>query len=138
VDVRELRKAGQRHFLGPAQEITWINNSKCPMRYNKRTILLICLEVVSLAVMIPLIYWSACKLLFVPLGDAVTGSGSKISAGAVVLMVSVFDVAWIILMRLCPRDQIHVKIVLTLLVLTLSAVVVSCVWLAVGLEAGFA
>jgi hypothetical protein len=135
--MRELRKAGQRHFLGPDQEITWINSRKWPMRYNKRTILLICLEVVSLGVMIPLIYWSACKLLFIPLCDAVTGSRSKISAGAVALMVLVFDVVWIILMRLCPRGQIHVKIVLTLLVLTLSAVVVSCLFVATALEGAF-
>jgi hypothetical protein len=108
------------------------------MRHNKRTILLICLEVVSLAAMIPLIYWSACKLLFIPLGEAVTGSHHKISAGAVVLMVLVFDVVWIILMRLCPRDQTHVKIVLTLLVLMLSAAVVSCVWVAAALEGAFA
>ena len=43
-----------------------------------------------------------------------------------VLTVLGFDVIWIIIMVLCPLGSIKVKVVLTLLVLALSASVLTC------------
>lgn len=43
-----------------------------------------------------------------------------------VLTVLGFDVIWIIIMVLCPLRSIKVKVVLTLLVLALSASVLTC------------
>ena len=43
-----------------------------------------------------------------------------------ILTVLGFDVIWIIIMVLCPLGSIKVKVVLTLLVLALSASVLTC------------
>ena len=47
----------------------------------------------------------------------------RISIPRVFAIVLVFDVIWVILMMLWPLKKIHVKIVLTLFVLALSAAV---------------
>lgn len=107
------------------------------MQEKNQKLLLICLEVVSLATLIPVFYWGTFKLLFVPLVDVVYYPDRKISTLMAFLIVLGFDVAWIALMRLCPRDKFHVKVVLTLLVLTLSAVILTCFVWADALEGAF-
>ena len=108
------------------------------MQEKKRLILLICLEVVSLAIMIPIIYCGTIKLLMVPIGEAFYPLERRCMAvWMVFLAILLLDVLWIVLMRLCPRDKIHVKVVLTSLVLVLSAAVLSCFVVLTALEGAF-
>lgn len=107
------------------------------MQEKRQKILLICLEVISLAILLPIFYWGTFKLLFVPLVDVVYYPDRKISTLIAFLVVLGFDVVWVILMKLCPRDKIHVKVVLTLLVLTFSAVILTCFVWADALDAAF-
>jgi hypothetical protein len=94
---------------------------------KKRKILLICLEVVSLAIILPIFYWGTLKLVLAPIEDTYYTSRANpiLPIWGVVVLILVIDAIWIVLMKLCPRDKIHVKVVLTLLVLTLSAAVLS-------------
>jgi hypothetical protein len=92
--------------------------------------LLICLEVISLIILLPIFYCGTVKSLFTPLVDVIYYPQRKISTLMAFLVVLGFDAAWIILMRLCPKNEIHVKVVLTLLVLTFSAVILTCFILA--------
>jgi len=107
------------------------------MQEKKREILLLLLEVVSLLILIPIIYWSTVKLLFVPLVDTFYYPQPKISTLVVFAVVLGFDVVWLLLMKLCPRDKFHVKVVLTLLVLTFSTAILSCFVIANALDKAF-
>jgi len=107
------------------------------MQENKQKILLICLEVISLAVLLPIFFCGTFKLLFIPLVDVIYYPHRKVSTLMAFLIVLGFDFVWIVLMRLCPRDKFHVKVVLTLLVLTLSAVILTCFVWADALEGAF-
>ena len=91
------------------------------MQEKKQKILLICLEVISMSVLIPAFYLGLTKLLIEPIEYYVYGT---IPFPLTFLVVLGFDVVWIVLMRLCPRDKIHVKVILTLLVLTFSAAII--------------
>ena len=91
------------------------------MHEKKRKILLICLEVISLLVLIPMFYLGLAKLLIKPIEYYVYGT---VPFPLTFLVVLGFDVVWIVLMRLCPRGEIHVKVILTLLVLTFSAAII--------------
>ncbi|MHC4693375.1 MAG: hypothetical protein ACYS67_11600 [Planctomycetota bacterium] len=68
----------------------------------------------------PLIFLAASKSLLWHIEFYIY---EEISIPRVFAIVLVFDVIWIILMILWPLKKIHVKIVLTLFVLALSAVV---------------
>ncbi len=99
------------------------------MQENKRKILLICLEVISLAVILPIFYWGTLKLALAPIEKTFYSHDLYDQPifpiwGAVVLILAI-DAIWILLMKLCPKDKIHTKVVVTLLVLTLSAAVLS-------------
>ncbi|MHC4154932.1 MAG: hypothetical protein ACYST6_08435 [Planctomycetota bacterium] len=108
------------------------------MQEKKRLILLICLEIISLAIMIPIIYCGTIKLFFGPIDDAFYPYERRlIPVWMVFIAILLLNVLWIILMRLCPRDTIHVKVVLTSLVLVLSAAVLSCFVVLGALEGAF-
>jgi len=94
------------------------------MQEKKRTMLLICLEVISLAILLPKFFCGTVKLLLGSIEDS--NLNNIAPTWMVFVVVFVFDAIWIILMKLCPRDKIHVKVVLTLLVLTFSAAVLFC------------
>ena len=87
------------------------------MQVKKRNILL--WYVVGL-LLTPLIFLVASKSLLWHIEFYIY---ERISIPRVFAIVLVFDVIWVILMMLWPLKKIHVKIVLTLFVLALSAAV---------------
>lgn len=107
------------------------------MQKKNQKILLICLEVVSLAIILPIFYWGTFKLLFVPLVDVIYYPSRKISTLAAFFIVLGFDLGWIFLMYLCPKDKMHVKIILILLVFAFSAAILTCFVVADALEGAF-
>lgn len=112
------------------------------MQEKKQKILLICLEVISLAIILPTFYWGAIKYLLKPIGKTfyppdLYYEHRIVSAWMVFVFIFVFNVIWFMLMKLCPRDKIHVKVVLTLLFLTFSAAVLSCFIVLDALEGAF-
>jgi len=110
------------------------------MQEKNQKILLISLEVISLAIILPIFYWGTLKLVLAPIEDAYyTSRADPILPiwGVVVLILSI-DAIWIVLMKLCPKDKIHIKLVLTLLVLTLSAAVLSGFFVIEALSKAFA
>ena len=76
-----------------------------------------------MTILTPIIYWAGFRLLFEPINYLM---GEWFFTPLGLFAVLGFDVVWIIIIRLWPLRNIHVKIVLTLLVLTLSASVLTC------------
>lgn len=97
------------------------------MKENSRKILLVCLEVVCLAILLPTFYWGTLKLVLAPIENAYYTSRPEpiLPIWGVVVLILAIDIIWIVLMKLCPKGTIHIKVVLTLLVLTLSAAILS-------------
>ena len=85
--------------------------------------LLICIEVVCMATLTPIIYVGGYVLLSGPI-DLLLSKG--ISTWSAFFVVLGFDVLWIVLMKLWPLKNIHVKIALTLFVFTVSASILTC------------
>lgn len=112
------------------------------MQEKKQKILLICLEAISLAILLPVFYWGAVRFMLRPIGkifyppDLYYGY-RVISAWMVFVFILVFNAIWVTLMKLCPQDKTHIKVVLTLLVLTFSASVLSCFIVLDALEGTF-
>ena len=97
------------------------------------------LDIVFLVIATPIIYLGGIKLLFVPLVDAIYYPHRKIFTGIAFLIILAFDAVWVVLMRYRPLKNIprRLKIFLTVLVLTLSAIVLSCLVIADALEKAF-
>ena len=96
------------------------------MDAKKRKILLIFMEVTSLAMSLPLLYWGTLNLILAPIENAYyTSRVPIIPIWGVVALIIVVNIIWIMLMKLCPKEKIDVKIVLTLLVLTVSVAILS-------------
>jgi len=97
------------------------------MQRKKQKILLMCLEIISLAIILPIFYWGTLKLVLAPIEDTYYTSRADpiLPIWGVVVFILAIDAIWIVLMKLCTKDKIHIKVVLTLLVLTLSAAVLS-------------
>ena len=93
------------------------------MLQKKRKFLLICLELIFLAVLTALIYVGSYVLLFGPM-DLLISKG--ISTWVALFVILGFDLVWIIIMKLWPLKNIHVKIVLTLIVFAVSASILTC------------
>ncbi len=100
------------------------------MQEKKQKILLICLEVISLAILLPILFFGIVSLLLGPIEDNFYPHDLYdrriIHTWMVFVFILALNAIWFTLMKLCPKDKIHVKIVLTLLVLTFSAAVLSC------------
>lgn len=106
------------------------------MQEKRQKILLICLEVISLAILLPIFYCGTVKLLLGPrdgIGPIedifyphMPYQHRIVSTWMVLGLILVINATWIILMKKCLPNKIHVKVVLTLLVLTFSAAVISC------------
>jgi hypothetical protein len=94
------------------------------MQEKNRKILLICLEVISLAILLPKFFWGTVKSLLGPIEDS--GLNNILPIWIVCVFILFFNAVWITLMKLCPRDKIHVKVILTLLVLTFSVAILFC------------
>lgn len=96
------------------------------MDEKKRKILLICLEATSLAIILPIFYWGTLKLVLGPIENAYyTSRVPIIPIWAVVVLIVAINIIWVMLMRMCPEDSINIKVVLTLLILTVSAAILS-------------
>ena len=97
---------------------------------KNQKILLMCLEIASLTILLPIFYLGTIKLLIVPIDDNFYPNDiyehRSIPTWMAFLAVLALDVIWIVLMRFCPKDRFQVKLILTLLVLTVSAAVLSC------------
>jgi len=106
------------------------------MQEKTRKILLICLEVISLAVLLPKFFWGTVKSLLGPIEDSELNNTLPI--WIVCVFILFFNTIWITLMKLCPRDKIHVKVILTLLVLTFSVALLSCFIIVDALTGAFA
>lgn len=68
----------------------------------------------------PIIFLGASKLLVGPIEFYLY---ERVSISRVFCIVLAFDVIWVILMILWPLKKIHIKVVVTLFVLALSAAV---------------
>lgn len=112
------------------------------MQEKKQIKLLICLEVISLIIILPVFYWGTVKLLLGPIEKAFyphdLNEHRIITTWMVLVFILVFNVIWFILMKRCPRDKIHVKVILTVLVLIFSAAVLSCFIIVDALTGAFA
>jgi multisubunit Na+/H+ antiporter MnhG subunit len=97
------------------------------MQEKHQNILLISLEVISLAVLLPIFYWGTLKLVLAPIEDTYYTSHADpiLPIWGVVMLILAIDAMWIVFMKLCPKDKIHIKVVLTLLFLTVSAAILS-------------
>jgi hypothetical protein len=112
------------------------------MQEKTRKILLICLEVVSMAIFLPVFYWGAVRFMLKPIGKTfyppdLYHEHRVVSTWMVFVFILVFNAIWFILLELCPREKIHTKVVLTLLVLTFLASVLSCFVVLDALEGAF-
>ena len=112
------------------------------MQEKKRQILLIFLETVSLTIVIPTLFFSTVRLLLGPIEDAFYPHDlyehRNISTWMVFGFILVFNILWIMLIRLCPKDKTHVKIILTLLMFTLSVAILTCFIIIDALSGAFA
>ena len=111
-------------FVALGFDILWIIIMKS-WRLEKvdlRKRLLISLEVVSLAIAITVIYVGGIMLLI----DPISLIGDWVFTPSALFIILGFDVVWIITMILWPLKNTHVKVLLTLLVLTFSTSLLTC------------
>lgn len=112
------------------------------MGNNKRKRLLISIEVICLAILLPLLYLGTVKLLLDPIERTFYPHDLyehlSIPWWAVFVAILTFDAIWIVLMKLCPYGKVHVKVVLTLLVLIISIAILSCFIIINALTKAFA
>lgn len=111
-------------FVALGVDILWVIIMKSYRleAVDLRKRLLISLESVSLAVAITVIYVGSLMLLI----DPINLMGNWVSTPSAFFIVLGFDVAWIITMILWPLKNTHIKVLLTLLILTLSASILTC------------
>jgi hypothetical protein len=107
------------------------------MQEKGKKILLIRLEIFSLAVLLLIFYVGMVKLLYVPLLDWAYYPTRNIHTFKALIIVLSFDFVWLLLMKICFKDKMHIKIILTLLVLTFSAAILTCFVLAHATEHAF-
>ncbi len=105
-------------------------------KYHK--ILSICLEILCLAILLPLFYWGSVKLLFVPIAEcAYYPNEEAISLLMAFVIVLSFDAIWLLLMKFCFRRKTHIKVIVTLYVMAFSAVILTCFVIANALGGAF-
>jgi hypothetical protein len=107
------------------------------MQEKGKQILLICLKFFSLAALLLIFYAGMVKLLYVPLLDWAYYPTHKIHTLKALIIVLSFDFVWLLLMKMCPKDKMHIKTVLTLLILVFSAAILTCFVLAHATEHAF-
>lgn len=83
-------------------------------------------EIVFLAILIPIIYLGAVISIF---GKEYYLPWRMVSVKLVVFIVLGFDMIWVILMKFWPLKYTRAKVLLTLLVLTLSAIILTDLYL---------
>ena len=95
------------------------------MQEKKQRVLTFFLEVISLAVLLPIFYFGTFKFLLVQLSDLTYCPNPKISVSTVFIIVLCFDAIWLLLMKLCFRNKLNIKLIITLFVLAFSAVILT-------------
>ena len=93
------------------------------MQEKKQKYLVVFLIAGWIVVSIPVVYWLTFKLLLEPVEIYVFG---KIPTWLVFLIVIGVNIGWIVVMKVWSLKSIYIKIVLTLLVFTLSASFLTC------------
>ncbi len=102
------------------------------MQDKKRKFPLSICEIVLLAIGLPILFYYTGKVLWEPMNsDAPMWFFSLLG----LLAVLGFDCAWIAIMKLWPLKSLRIKIYMTLLVLTISAVILTC-WIAMNALGG--
>ncbi len=96
------------------------------MQEKKRKFPLSKLDIVLSAVLSPVIYIGSVMLLF---GREYKLPWRMISEGIAVMLVMGFDLIWIVLMIFGPLRNTRAKVLLTLSVLTLSAIILTDLYL---------
>jgi len=92
---------------------------------NRKKVLLIILEVVALAILTIFAFWCSMMLFLCPPEWLVstlyflTGQGFSSNVPLIVLLT--FDIIWLATIKFWPFKNIHIKIILTLLVIAFSA-----------------
>ena len=104
---------------------------------QKRGMLLIYLEAICLALIIPLFYWGTFRILLDTVANRIYDPHGDVAFVVALLVIVALNGAWLKLMALCPKKDLHAKIILTLLVLTLSVAVLSCFIVARALRGAF-
>ena len=89
------------------------------MQEDERKFPFRCWEIVSMSVLVPIIYLTAVLSIF---GKEYNLPWRMVSDRLVVFMILGLDMTWIILMKFWPLKNTRAKVLLTLLVLTLSAI----------------
>ena len=84
-----------------------------------------------------LAYFAGIIILFKPLVDWFYYPERKISTPAVFAIVLSFDVAWLVLMFFSLKKHPQIKLILTLIVFTLSVIILSCFVFADALKGAF-
>ena len=107
------------------------------MSPKMRKIILNTSKVFSLTVAVILAYLGGIKLLFVPLVDWLYYPERKISTPTIFAIVLGFDLAWLLLMCINLKKHLKLKLVLTIIVFVLSAIILSCFLLADALQSAF-
>jgi hypothetical protein len=93
------------------------------MGEKRRKFPLTTLEMVLLAITLPVIFYYSGKLLWEPINSHAPNWFFSILG---LLAILGFDCAWIALMKLWPLKKLRVKIYMTLFILTISAVLLTC------------
>lgn len=93
------------------------------MAEKKRIFPLSKFEIVLLAITLPVIFYYSGKLLWEPINSHAPNWFFSILG---LLAILGFDCTWIALMKLWPLKTRRVKIYVTLFVLTISAVLLTC------------
>ncbi len=96
------------------------------MQDKKRKQLLLRLEYVSLSILVPIIYLSVVRLIF---GKEYNLPWRIISNELALTIILGFDIIWVISMIAFPFKNKHIKILITLLVLTISAIILTDLFL---------
>jgi len=99
------------------------------MQKKKREFPLSSFEIVSLVFVLPAIFYYSGRLLWEPINSH---APMWFFSFLGLLAILGFDCAWISLMKLWPLKKLRVKIYLTSLILTISAVILYC-WVMLNL-----
>ncbi|MFA7486058.1 MAG: hypothetical protein WCZ89_08545, partial [Phycisphaerae bacterium] len=96
-----------------------------------------CLKIVCLIILLPLFYWGSVKILFVPLAKLSDYTNPTTALLIAFIVVVSFDFIWFLLMMIYYRNKTHIKVILTLFILALSAAILTCFFAVVVMDKTF-
>jgi len=92
------------------------------MQEHRKKVLSITLEVIALAILTVCVYWGVLKLLI----DPISIIGDWPFSGTFLIAILAFDAMWLATIKFWPFNNVHVKIILTLLIIAFSVAVATC------------